>query len=229
MASNPHSACRMSTLQRESKWPRNPRVDLLGSEPSCGLSGVRTVPPGPGRHRRQRRRHREPWRHRRARASPPGLMVMAIILFMGAVSGAYLNPAVTLGFALRGDFPWRRVPGYIIAELVGSTLAVLLLWGMFGKSRVARSDRLISPLIYRLAPDLFTSAPTLRRRHAGRAHAPVLGGGAPPAVAVVARALILGRRERIPPASASVAGRRSSARRCPCRAEAAGPRSRDPT
>ncbi len=52
---------------------------------------------------------------------------------MGAVSGAHLNPAVTLGFALRGDFPWRRVPGYIIAELLGSTLAVLLLWAMFGK------------------------------------------------------------------------------------------------
>jgi aquaporin Z len=60
-------------------------------------------------------------------------MVMAIILFMGAVSGAHLNPAVTLGFALRGDFPWRRVPGYVLAELLGSTLAVLLLWAMFGK------------------------------------------------------------------------------------------------
>jgi aquaporin Z len=70
---------------------------------------------------------------RGAGVTAPGLMVMAIILFMGAVSGAHLNPAVTLGFALRGDFPWRRVPGYIIAELVGSTLAVLLLWAMFGK------------------------------------------------------------------------------------------------
>lgn len=70
---------------------------------------------------------------RGASVTAPGLMVMAIILFMGAVSGAHLNPAVTLGFALRGDFPWRRVPGYIIAELLGSTLAVLLLWAMFGK------------------------------------------------------------------------------------------------
>ena len=70
---------------------------------------------------------------RGAGVTAPGLMVMAIILFMGAVSGAHLNPAVTLGFALRGDFPWRRVPGYIIAELLGSTLAVLLLWAMFGK------------------------------------------------------------------------------------------------
>jgi aquaporin Z len=70
---------------------------------------------------------------RGASVTAPGLMVMAIILFMGAVSGAHLNPAVTLGFALRGSFPWRRVPGYILAELLGSTLAVLVLWAMFGK------------------------------------------------------------------------------------------------
>src|SRR4029077_4834008 len=53
----------------------------------------------------------------------PGLMVMAIILFMGAVSGAHLNPGVSLAFALRGDFPWKRVPGYIIIQLIGATLA----------------------------------------------------------------------------------------------------------
>jgi aquaporin Z len=70
---------------------------------------------------------------RAASVTAPGLMVLAIILFMGAVSGAHLNPAVTLGFALRGDFPWRRVPGYILAELLGSTLAVLVLAAMFGK------------------------------------------------------------------------------------------------
>jgi aquaporin Z len=63
----------------------------------------------------------------------PGLMVMAIILFMGAVSGAHLNPAVTIGFSLRGDFPWRRVPGYVIVQLLGSTLACLFLWAVLGK------------------------------------------------------------------------------------------------
>ncbi|HAN55697.1 MAG TPA: hypothetical protein DCQ77_05700, partial [Betaproteobacteria bacterium] len=41
----------------------------------------------------------------------PGLMVMVIIYFMGTVSGAHLNPAVTLAFAVRRNFPWRRVPG----------------------------------------------------------------------------------------------------------------------
>ncbi|MFI5419615.1 MAG: MIP/aquaporin family protein [Nitrososphaerales archaeon] len=62
----------------------------------------------------------------------PGLMVMAIILFMGAVSGAHLNPAVTIGFAARGDFPWKRVPGYIAAQLLGATIACGVLYLMFG-------------------------------------------------------------------------------------------------
>jgi aquaporin Z len=70
---------------------------------------------------------------RTAAVTAPGLMVMAIILFMGAVSGAHLNPAVTLGFSLRGDFPWRRAPGYLVAQLVGATLACLFLWGLYGK------------------------------------------------------------------------------------------------
>jgi len=62
----------------------------------------------------------------------PGLTVMAVILFMGAVSGAHLNPAVSLAFALRGDFPWKRVPGYIVTQLIGATLACLFLLAVFG-------------------------------------------------------------------------------------------------
>src|SRR5215204_1985267 len=70
---------------------------------------------------------------RGASVTAPGLMVMAIILFMGAVSGAHLNPAVTLAFTLRGDFPWRRVPGYILVQLAGATFACLFLWAVLGK------------------------------------------------------------------------------------------------
>jgi aquaporin Z len=62
----------------------------------------------------------------------PGLMVLAIILFMGAVSGAHLNPVVSIAFALRGDFPWKRLPGYIIVQLLGATLACLFLLAVFG-------------------------------------------------------------------------------------------------
>ena len=64
---------------------------------------------------------------RQAAVVAPGLMVMAIILFMGRVSGAHLNPAVSLAFAARGDFPWWRVPGYIVVQLGGATLAALFL------------------------------------------------------------------------------------------------------
>ena len=71
---------------------------------------------------------------RTAAVTAPGLMVLAIILFMGAISGAHLNPAVSIAFASRGDFPWRRVPGYIVAQLVGATLACLLLKALFGNA-----------------------------------------------------------------------------------------------
>jgi aquaporin Z len=74
-----------------------------------------------------------PW----VQAVAPGLMVMSIILFMGAVSGAHLNPGVSIAFALRRDFPWRRVPGYIAAQFIGAVLAVLLLIGLLGRQGTA--------------------------------------------------------------------------------------------
>jgi aquaporin Z len=80
---------------------------------------------------------------RTAAVVAPGLMVMGIILFMGKISGAHLNPAVSVGFALRGDFPWRRVPAYIAIQLVGATLAAWFLQSVihvsatFGSNYVA--------------------------------------------------------------------------------------------
>jgi len=57
----------------------------------------------------------------------PGLMVMAMIMFMGKVSGAHFNPVVSIAFALRGDFPWHRVPPYLIAQLLGALAAAAFL------------------------------------------------------------------------------------------------------
>jgi aquaporin Z len=68
-----------------------------------------------------------------AQVVAPALMVAAIILFMGTVSGAHLNPAVSIAFAARGDFPWKRVPAYIVAQFIGAALATLLLWALIGK------------------------------------------------------------------------------------------------
>ena len=69
-----------------------------------------------------------------AAVSAPGLLVMAVILFMGAVSGAHLNPVVSLAFALRREFPWRRLPGYLLAQVAGGALACLFLYALFGKA-----------------------------------------------------------------------------------------------
>ncbi|RIV39734.1 MIP/aquaporin family protein [Micromonospora radicis] len=69
---------------------------------------------------------------RTATVLAPGLMLASIILFMGAISGAHLNPSVTIAFALRRDFPWRRVPGYLAAQFAGAVAAGGLLAGLLG-------------------------------------------------------------------------------------------------
>jgi aquaporin Z len=70
----------------------------------------------------------------------PALTVMAIILFVGKVSGAHLNPAVSIAFALRRDFPWKRVPGYIVVQLAGATLAALFLHAVINVSATYGSN-----------------------------------------------------------------------------------------
>jgi aquaporin Z len=64
---------------------------------------------------------------RTAAVVAPALTVMGVIMFMGKVSGAHLNPAVSIAFSLRGDFPWKRVPGYVVVQLLGATAAALFL------------------------------------------------------------------------------------------------------
>ena len=64
----------------------------------------------------------------------PGLMVMGVIMFMGKISGAHLNPAVSIAFALRNDFPWARVPGYVVAQVLGAVAAAGVLTYLVGVS-----------------------------------------------------------------------------------------------
>jgi aquaporin Z len=75
-----------------------------------------------------------------AAVTAPALTVMGIILYMGKVSGAHLNPAVSIAFALRRDFPWWRVPGYIITQLIGATLAALVLHAIINVSAMYGSN-----------------------------------------------------------------------------------------
>ncbi len=69
-----------------------------------------------------------------ARVVAPGLVVMALIYSTGAVGGAHLNPAVTLSFAVRGNFPWIRVPGYMLMQLLGAIVASTSLRAAFGNA-----------------------------------------------------------------------------------------------
>jgi aquaporin Z len=69
---------------------------------------------------------------REAAVAAPGLTVMALVYAFGDVSGMHINPAVSIAFALRGAFPWRRVPGYVLAQLLGGIAAAALLRSLVG-------------------------------------------------------------------------------------------------
>ncbi len=62
-----------------------------------------------------------------------GLVVMVVIYSIGHISGAHINPAVTVAFALGGKFPRKDVIPYIAAQLAGATLASALLATLFGQ------------------------------------------------------------------------------------------------
>ena len=68
-----------------------------------------------------------------------GLALVAVVAAVGHVSGAHVNPAVTLGMAATGKFPWQYTPHYIGAQLVGAVLAALATWVTFGGAG-ARSE-----------------------------------------------------------------------------------------
>jgi len=61
-----------------------------------------------------------------------GLALVALVNALGHVSGAHLNPAVTLALAVTGKFPWRYVPVYLVAQLLGAVLASLTVWATYG-------------------------------------------------------------------------------------------------
>jgi glycerol uptake facilitator protein len=59
-------------------------------------------------------------------------IVVATVYAFGHISGNHINPAVTLGLAASGKFPWRDVPGYISAQIVGATLGAFAIVGTLG-------------------------------------------------------------------------------------------------
>ena len=61
-----------------------------------------------------------------------GIALAAVVAAVGHVSGAHVNPAVTLGMAATKKFPWQFVPHYVVAQLAGAVLAAFATWITFG-------------------------------------------------------------------------------------------------
>ncbi|MCR4823786.1 MAG: aquaporin family protein [Bacteroidales bacterium] len=69
-----------------------------------------------------------------------GFAVMMGVLVAGPVSGAHLNPAVSLGLAVAGTFPWASVPGYIAAQMLGGFVGAVLVWLFYKDHYDATAD-----------------------------------------------------------------------------------------
>ena len=70
-----------------------------------------------------------------------GLAVMMGVLIAGPVSGAHLNPAVSLGLAVAGTFPWVSVSGYIVAQMLGGFVGAVLVWIFYKDHYKATADQ----------------------------------------------------------------------------------------
>jgi aquaporin Z len=75
-----------------------------------------------------------------------GLVVMAMIYAVGDVSGAHLNPAVTLGFWFAKQFPLLSIPLYVLSQFCGAMAASLLLRAMFGPGTLGSTQPAGSPM-----------------------------------------------------------------------------------
>ena len=60
-----------------------------------------------------------------------GIAVAVAVYAVGRVSGAHLNPAVTIALAAIGSFPWADVPGYLVAQMAGAFLGAVVVWLMY--------------------------------------------------------------------------------------------------
>ena len=65
-----------------------------------------------------------------------GLIIAALVYAIGKVSGCHINPAVTFGLAVTKRFPWREVPAYWCAQVIGAVLGALAIWALFAHNAI---------------------------------------------------------------------------------------------
>lgn len=84
-----------------------------------------------------------------------GMAVFIGVFISADVSGAHINPAVTLGLATAGKFAWELVPGYMLAQVLGAMMGNLLVWLAYKKQYEATKDP-------RALLATFSTAPAIR-------------------------------------------------------------------
>src|SRR5690606_3001074 len=80
------------------------------------------------------------------------LSVFAGVVIAGPYSGAHLNPAVSIGLAIVGKFPWEQVGPYILAQLLGAVLGAFLVWLLYKPHFDSTEDPLAQLAVFSTGP-----------------------------------------------------------------------------
>jgi glycerol uptake facilitator protein len=86
-----------------------------------------------------------------------GMAVAVAVYCVGQFSGAHINPAVTLGFAVSGQFEWAMVPGYIIAQLLGAFTGAVLVWLAYLPHWAETADPGLKLGVFSTAPAIYNT------------------------------------------------------------------------
>ena len=86
-------------------------------------------------------------------------MAVAIAVYAAAISGAHINPAVTVGLASVGAFPWAQVPGYIIAQLLGAFVGAVLVWVTYYDHWKETDDPVLKLGVFSTIPQIRNTVP----------------------------------------------------------------------
>ncbi|AZU61339.1 MIP/aquaporin family protein [Neobacillus mesonae] len=81
-----------------------------------------------------------------------GLAVTMGVFAVGSISGAHLNPAVTIALAINGEFPWAEVPGYILAQMIGAILGAVLIYLHYLPHWKETDDPTVKPGVFSTSP-----------------------------------------------------------------------------
>ena len=81
-----------------------------------------------------------------------GLAVAFAIYAVGSISGAHINPAVSLGLAFVGEFAWAKVPGYILAQLLGAFTGATLVWIFYIPHWSKTADKISKLAVFSTVP-----------------------------------------------------------------------------